>query len=168
MRMKNDYMQNGQLKAGYNVQGSSNNQFIVNYTLDQTPNDTTTLKSHLQEHIDSFNQVLDTLTADASYGSEENYQELENQDIEAFVKYNYFHKEQKETKSKIDKKPFTVNKLYYNEQTDTYYCRMGQAMKNIGTYQKKTATCKLLINSKPKTVMDAQLELYAIKQKVIE
>jgi len=139
MRMKDDPMQNGQLKAGYNIQGSSNNQFIVNYTLEQTPNDTTTLKKHLQEHIESFNQVPDTLTADAGYGSEENYQELEDQDIEAFVKYNYFHKEQKEAKSKVDKKPFTVNKLYYNQQNDTYHCPMGQPMENIGTHQKKTA-----------------------------
>ena len=139
MRMKDDHMQNGQLKAGYNIQGSSNNQFIVNYTLEQTPADTTTLKRHLQEHTDSFDQLPNTLTADAGYGSEENYQELEDQNIEAFVKYNYFHKEQKEAKSKTDKKPFTVNKLYYNEQTDTYYCPMGQAMESIGNYQKKTA-----------------------------
>ena len=32
MRMKDDHMQNGQLKPGYNVQISSENQFIVNYT----------------------------------------------------------------------------------------------------------------------------------------
>ena len=44
MRMKDDHMQNGQLKAGYNIQGSSNNQYIVNYTIEQTTTDTTTLK----------------------------------------------------------------------------------------------------------------------------
>ena len=32
MRMKEDHLQNGQLKAGYNVQISTNNQFIVNYS----------------------------------------------------------------------------------------------------------------------------------------
>ena len=139
MRMKDDHMQNGQLKAGYNIQGASNSQFIVNYTLEQTTNDTTTLVNHLNEHIASFNQTPETLTADAGYGSEENYQELEDKNIEAFVKYNYFHKEQKQANSKTIKKPFAVNKLYYNQETNTYYCPMGQAMQNIGTYQKKTA-----------------------------
>jgi len=139
MPMKDDHMHNGQLKAGYNIQSSSNNQYIVNYTLEQTTNDTTTFKKHLKEHIESFNQTPQTLTADAGYGSEENYQDLEDKNIEAFVKYNYFHKEQKQTTSKNIKKPFTADKLYYNTQTDTYYCPMGQAMENIGTYQKKTA-----------------------------
>ena len=33
MRMKEDHMKNGQLKPGYNVQISTSNQFIVNYTI---------------------------------------------------------------------------------------------------------------------------------------
>lgn len=33
MRMKDDHMQNGQLKPGYNVQASTNNQYLTNYTL---------------------------------------------------------------------------------------------------------------------------------------
>ena len=31
MRMKEDRMRNGQLKPGYNLQISTNNQFIVHY-----------------------------------------------------------------------------------------------------------------------------------------
>lgn len=37
MRMKEDHMLNGQLKPGYNVQISTSNQFIVNYTITTTP-----------------------------------------------------------------------------------------------------------------------------------
>ena len=140
MRMKEDHMKNGQLKAGYNIQGSSNNQFIVNYTIEQKTTDTTTLSNHLEEYKNSFKQSPDTLTADAGYGSEENYQNLENDDIEAFVKYNYFHKEQKELKTGKTKKPFTTDKLHYDQQNDSYYCPMGQAMRCIGSYQRKTAT----------------------------
>ena len=33
MRLKEDHMKNGQLKPAYNLQISSNNQYIVNYTL---------------------------------------------------------------------------------------------------------------------------------------
>ncbi len=48
MRMKEDHMKNGQLKPGYNVQISTNNQFIVNYSIHQNPTDTKTLIPHNQ------------------------------------------------------------------------------------------------------------------------
>src|SRR5690606_29308082 len=76
MRMKDDHMQNGQLKPGYNLQASTNNQFILNYSLAQTTADTTTLKDHTQEFIESYRQRPETLTADAGYGSQENYEYL--------------------------------------------------------------------------------------------
>ena len=94
MRMKEDHMGNGQLKPAYNLQLSTCNQFILNYTIEQTTTDTTTLISHLDEFENLYGQYPEVITADAGYGSEENYEHLENNDIEAFVKYNYFHKEQ--------------------------------------------------------------------------
>ena len=136
MRMKDDHMQNGQLKPGYNLQASTNNQFITNYTLAQTTADTTTLKDHLKDHIESYGQTPEALTADAGYGSEENYTDLEDKNITAFVKYNYFHKEQRDKKHKEN--PFHPDNLFYNPETDTYYCPMGQAMRKIQTYESKT------------------------------
>lgn len=50
MRMKEDHMKNGQLKPGYNVQISTSNPFIVNYTIHPNPTDTTTLTAHLAQH----------------------------------------------------------------------------------------------------------------------
>jgi transposase len=94
MRLKEDHMLNGQLKPAYNVQISTSNQFIVNYTIHPNPSDTLTLKSHLQQHEDSFGPAPTTLTADAGYGSQENYSLLEEKGTEAFVKYNMFDKEQ--------------------------------------------------------------------------
>ena len=136
MRMKDDPMENGQLKPGYNLQASSNNQFIVNYTLAQTTADTTTLIDHLEEHQQSFKEQPEVVTADAGYGSEQNYTYLEEQGIEAFVKYNYFHKEQKQH-NKLPN-PFDPDQLHYNLEKDCYYCPMGQRMSKIGTYKKKT------------------------------
>src|SRR5690606_18524313 len=54
MRMKEDHMGNGQLKPAYNVQISTSNQFIVNYTLHPNPTDTTTMAAHLEKHLESF------------------------------------------------------------------------------------------------------------------
>ena len=88
MRMKEDHMQNGQLKPAYNVQISTSNQYIVNYTIHPNPTDTTTLSKHLAQHEASFGKAPLVLTADAGYGSEENYTLMQEKEITAFVKYN--------------------------------------------------------------------------------
>jgi hypothetical protein len=67
----------------------------------------------------------ETLVADAGYGSEENYEYLEKNGIEAFVKYNYFHVEQGK-KWKSD--PFKVDNLPYDPDNDCYFCPVGQKM----------------------------------------
>lgn len=138
MRMKEDHMKNGQLKPGYNVQISTSNQFIVNYTIHSNPTDTTTLTAHLAQHKVSFGKMPKVLTADAGYGSEENYTLLEENEVVAFVKYSMFDKEQNENYN--NKHPFSSNKLFYNQEKDCYICPMGQRMGFIGTYTKETAT----------------------------
>ncbi len=130
MRMKEDHMKNGQLKPAYNPQISTENQFITHVSIHQKPNDTTTLESHLNGFEKAYEKQSKELVADAGYGSEENYEMLENKEITAYVKYNYFHKEQKR-KTKND--PFLVQNLFYNKQQDFYVCPMGQKMENIGT-----------------------------------
>jgi len=39
MSMKEDYMKNGHLKPGYNIQMGTENQFILGYTIHQKPSD---------------------------------------------------------------------------------------------------------------------------------
>jgi transposase len=138
MRMKEDHMKNGQLKAAYNVQVSTSNQYIVNYTIHPNPTDTTTLESHIAQHEQSFNHAPKVVTADAGYGSEENYSLLESKAITAYVKYGLFDKEQNE--HYYNKQPFKADKLFYNKQKDCYICPMGQTMNNIGAVTRKTST----------------------------
>jgi transposase len=138
MRMKEDHMKNGQLKAAYNVQISTNNQIIASYSIHQKTTDTNTLTAHLDQHEKEFGQKPQVVTADAGYGSEENYQYLEDNNITGYVKHNQFDRQQNETIR--DKKPFATDKLYYNKEKDCYYCPMGQPMSNIGTTTKKTST----------------------------
>ena len=77
MRMKEDHMKNGQLKPAYNTQISTEEQFITHYSIHQTPRDTTTLKSHLDGFEEQYNKQSKEVVADAGYGSEENYEEME-------------------------------------------------------------------------------------------
>jgi len=53
---------------------------------------------------------------------------MESEKIEAFVKYNYFHQEQK-SKGKIKpKQAFRPEHLYYDKEGDFFVCPMGQKM----------------------------------------
>jgi transposase len=136
MRMKEDHMKNGQLKPAYNVQISTQDQFIANYSIHQNPTDTNTLIPHLESYKEQYGFFPKELTADAGYGSEENYQYLESNKVEAYVKYNYFDKEQREKEK--SKPAFHVDNLYYNKEENCYYCPMGQKMRFIGNYIEKT------------------------------
>ena len=84
MRMKEDHMRNGQLKPAYNVQISTNNQYIASYSIHQRATDTTTLIPHLEQHISDYGKPAN-VTADAGYGSEENYRWLERKRITGYV-----------------------------------------------------------------------------------
>jgi len=95
MRMKEDHMRNGQLKPAYNLQISTNRQFILHYSIHPNPTDTKTLTTHLRGFEESYHKVPKELVADAGYGSEENYNLLKSKKIKAYVKYNYFRKDQK-------------------------------------------------------------------------
>lgn len=137
MRMKDDHMMNGQLKAGYNWQISTSNQYILNYDIYHNPTDTLTLPHHIGQYKELYNSNPDVLVADSGYGSEQNYELMESENIEAFVKYNYFHQEQK-SKGKIKpKNAFRPEHLHYDKQGDFFICPMGQKMtKQYETYSK--------------------------------
>ncbi len=132
MRMKEDHMKNGQLKPGYNLQISTNNQYIVNYSLHQNPTDTTTLESHVESFKALYNQLPEAVVADAGYGSEENYTIMQDAEIQAYIKYNYFDKDQHKRKNTLN------DNLYYNKAKDCYYCPMGQKMSFIGMKKRIT------------------------------
>jgi Asp-tRNA(Asn)/Glu-tRNA(Gln) amidotransferase C subunit len=136
MRMKEDHLQNGQLKPAYNWQISTNKQFIVNYTVHQTAGDTTTLIPHLLEHNLLYGEMPEEITADAGYGSEENYEFAKKNEIDAYIKYNYFHKEEtKKCKEDISRQ----DNLYYDEDKDIFICPMGQPMRKTGENKKLSA-----------------------------
>lgn len=135
MRMKEDHMKNGQLKPAYNLQISTENQIIVNFSLHQRPGDTATLIPHLQQFEQQQNNQSTEVVADSGYGSEENYEYCKNQDIEAYIKYNYFHKEQKR---KFRKDPFLPSNLYFNAINNYLVCPMGQKMHCVGTQNRKS------------------------------
>ena len=57
--------------------------------------------------------------------------------MEAYVKYNYFHMEQR---PRFKPDPFKAENFYYNEEHDFCICPMGQKMQRIGSGHVKTAS----------------------------
>lgn len=136
MRMKEDHMRNGQLKPGYNVQIGTQHQFIVNYTLHPNPTDSPCLIPHLNGLDSKLGANLQTLTADAGYGSEENYVFLAHRGIDAYVKYNTFDREQTRA-YRTD--GYRVENLAYDEKGDFYRCPTGQRLVYRETLQRRSA-----------------------------
>ena len=135
MRMKEDAMNNGQTKPGYNLQIGTENQFITDFGLFPNPGDTLTMRSFLDSFSSRYSRVPGEVCADSGYGSEENYAFMEANGMEAYVKYNYFHKEQKrDFRNDI----FRLENLYYNAEEDYFVCPMGQHMDRVGTKHERT------------------------------
>lgn len=144
MRMKEDHMMNGQLKPAYNLQISTENQIITHYSAHQKSTDFTTLEPHLVGFEKAYNKQSKIIVADAGYGSEENYQMLENKEIETYIPYNMYRIEQTR---KHKKNLFHPQNLFYNKEQDFLVCPMGQRMNKVYTKKSKTTTGFLQQNS---------------------
>ena len=137
MRMKEDAMNNGQTKPGYNLQVSAENQFITDFALFPNPTDTLTLIPFFNSFLDRYGHLPSVAVADSGYGSEENYRFMDEAGMEAYVKYNRFHIEQR---PRYKPNPFHHDNFHYNADEDYYVCPMGQHMRRIGTAHSKTAS----------------------------
>jgi transposase len=133
MRLKDD-----RLRAAYNVQISTENQFIVHYSVSKKATDISCFKDHIDKLATRGKKYLPkTYTGDCGYGSEENYACLEDYNIESYLKYNTFHYEQT---SKFKKNQYYRDNMPYDQNTDTYTCPAGKKIKYLENREKKTTT----------------------------
>lgn len=137
MRMKDDHMMNGQLKAAYNIQMGTENQFVLAYNVFPNPTDTRTLIPF----VESLNELPQTIIADAGYGSEENLDYLNDIGVNHLIKYNLFDKEQ--TRSYSDsprnRKNWSYNSEgnYFTDQNNHhfYFSHISHRKNRSGFYQ---------------------------------
>lgn len=122
MHMKEDYMKNGQLKPGYNIQVATTDQYVVDYALFPNPIDFKTLEPFLDQMtmLDKFDKIV----SDTGCGNEYNYSMLEEKypDKKHFIPYTIYEKEQ-DRKYKND--PSKLSNWYYNEKDDYYIDHLG-------------------------------------------
>ena len=129
MRTKDDHMKNGQLKPAYNWMISTENQFIVNYSIHQNSNDAVNYKQHTEQTLELLQEeglpTFKRSMGDSVFGTEENYEYLEEKGIDSFLKYPSFHSEQKK---KVRNNPFLSRNFFHNKVEDFLVCPMGQRL----------------------------------------
>lgn len=128
MRMKEDPMQNGQLKPGYNLQIGTQKQFTLYYDVFQRPTDQRTLQPFVDK-INFSQTPFKYIVADAGYGSESNYTYLEKHHEMALIPYTMYEKElsrkYQRDKSKLQNWRFDESNNCYIDNHDIRFSFKG-------------------------------------------
>ena len=136
MRMKDDHMMNGQLKAAYNVQIAVENYFIVHTYVSNDRTDYNTLIPVVQKHIHTFGEVLREVTADSGYCSEKNLLFLKEHSIESYIKLqNHEQRKTRAYKENIGKYYNMTTQIFEDEHF--YICHDGRELRHIRTEEKE-------------------------------
>ena len=145
IRQKSNGFGNKELKPGYNIQLGTEDQFIVCYSVHQNASDSPLMIPHLEKLKSILTGILPSsdrklphnVITDAGYGSEENYQYLESQAINSYLKYNMFDLER--TKKYKDNK-FRTENLRYDKEKDEYICPADKVFRYVRTIKTKSST----------------------------
>jgi len=135
MRMKEDHMKNGQLKAAYNIQLAVNSGYIVGNMACSDRNDVNALIPFLKTLSRSLRKKFHNIVADAGYESEEAYGFLQEHGYTSYIKpQNYEKKKTKAFKQQIGRR----ENMSYDALNDIYICHNGRKLSPI--YQGKKVT----------------------------
>ena len=102
MHMKEDYMRNGQLKAGYNVQIGVSHEYILHLDIFQDRSDYQTFIPFLEGFKQTYGYYPKYPVADAGYGGLKNYRYLKLNDMELYQKYAMYSKDTTDKKRMSD------------------------------------------------------------------
>lgn len=126
MRMKDDYMKNGQLKPGYNVQLATEGQYALAYDVFPNPTDTRTFIPFLDKIEQDFFELRTYIVGDAGYGSEQNYDDVvSHRKRIPLITYNQYRKEKKK---KYKQDPFQVSNWMYDAEEDAFTCQNNRKL----------------------------------------
>lgn len=128
IHMKEDHMRNSQLKPGYNIQIGVEGEYIVGVDISSERSDQLTLIPFLEKLNHQLPKKFEKIVADAGYESEENYQYLDNNGYEAYIKPQMYDSMKKASfKKKIGKR----ENMLYDQEDDTYICHNGKKLNYI-------------------------------------
>jgi hypothetical protein len=128
MLMKNKV----EVLPAYNVLAGCEDQFITGISLHQNTNDGTCFKDHLDQLSVQQPVTPENIVADSIFGTEENYELLENKGINNYLKFPQFHNEQKK---KYQNNPFLKENFCYDPAADSYTCPNKQQLTFRSSYK---------------------------------
>lgn len=104
---------------------STENQFIVNYTIHQNAGDSNLFVEHMKKLEVLSDKKVTNAIGDAAFGSEQNYSYLEKLEIGNYLKFSTFHKEQtKKHKENI----FHKDNFEYDKKSNSFKCPDGRVL----------------------------------------
>jgi len=127
MRMKDDHMQNGQLKPAYNVQIAVENYFIIHTYISNDRTDYNTLIPVLEKHKTYLKNFPQEVTADSGYSSEANLVYLKNNNIDSYIKLQ-MHEKMKTRAYKNDPGKFYNMEKIITENGVHFICKDGRKL----------------------------------------
>ena len=162
MRMKEDHMRNGQLKAGYNVQIGVSNEYILHLEIFQDRNDYQTLIPFLKTYQMRYGHYPKYPVGDAGYGGLKNYRYLKKHQMELFQKYSMYRKDTTDVKYANDpKRPVNFKK----DEEGNYYDENGEKLTFLW-HSKKGHDVYEVPSSKRR--VDINEELWALQKEARE
>lgn len=147
MRMKEDYMRNGQLKPAYNLQVGISNGYVMGLRLYQDRTDFNTFIPFLNHIRDVYGKYPIYPVADAGYGNYENYKFCEKNKLELYLKYTTYsyEKTRRHTKNIYHKDNFKKdenNNILCPQGYKFEYLRDKKEYKFEGAEISKVYICK--------------------------
>src|SRR5262249_29654223 len=128
MMMKNKV----EVLPAYNVLAGSEDQFITGVSVHQSTNDGVCFEDHLQQITQQQPYKSDRIIADSIFGTEQNYEFVQTNEIENYMKFPHYHKEQ--TKG-YQQNVFLKENFPYDPLTDSYECPNGLRLIFKGKHQ---------------------------------
>jgi len=141
MRMKEDRgAKRPWPKPAYNVQLGTEGQFIVSASVHKQSSDTPCLIPHLEAMRVGLKRLPKNIVADAAYGSEENYDYLQQHELGNYLKYNTFYQDTHHYRNPdiLRQHQFRSDHFEYQEQNDQFLCPAKRRLSFLYTSQYKT------------------------------
>ncbi len=138
MRMKDDHMMNGQLKAGYNLQFGVENYFITSLSVSDDRSDYYTLIPLLSKQQIMTGIDLTEVTADSGYCSEGNFKYLKENNITNYIKLNEHEQKKKRKYKEAIGKHYNMKRIIDDKTSEyTYICHDGRKLEFVSKGNRK-------------------------------
>ena len=135
MRMKDDHMQNGQLKPGYNVQLGVEAEYIVGVDVSSDLNDTYSLLPLVKRMEEKGGIKHQDVTTDAGYETEETYSGMAERGQTAYIKPQNYESSKKRS---FRRNAYLWENMPYDKENDCFTCPAGKELRYIGNRKRKT------------------------------